>query len=195
MGPNSFVDCPIAFEVPQVGMNGSTGETAPDVMAAVDYLEIQQLMRWDFSLFHMLYAMENTPVSFSLATASKQRLGFPLIYVNNYFETLTGYKRPDVIGKSAKFLQIDLSGIRHGAESSHRLALDLAEGHLCMEKMVNFRCNGEHYLSLVVLKPLFDSCGNLIYVASLQFDVSIVKDLHRAVQLSDFFVRTIPEYI
>ena len=50
---------------------------------------------------------EDNENAISLATARKDRPGFPLIYVNKAFEKVTGYSRAYILGKNCRFLQCE----------------------------------------------------------------------------------------
>lgn len=67
--------------------------------------EIADILHGSSWLKSLLAAVENLPIGASLATASKKRPNFPLIYVNAIFESYTGYCRRDIVGKNCKFLQ------------------------------------------------------------------------------------------
>jgi PAS domain-containing protein len=67
--------------------------------------EISRLLGSESWLAALVAAAEGLALSFSLATAHRDRKGFPLLYVNKYFEKLTGYPRNEVIGRNCKFLQ------------------------------------------------------------------------------------------
>ena len=153
-------------------------------------------MKWDVSLFMLLCTVENMPLSFSLATASTQRLGFPLIYVNKFFEKLTGYSRSDVIGKSAKFLQIDLNGVRRIDEAAfERLAFGLRNACPTITRVTNYRCNGEKYVCMVALKPIYDEDGSYLYVASLQIELTDQSMLDPANYVIQSMMNAVPSRV
>lgn len=187
---------PSATLLPESGIDDGDEDFTADVMAAIDYLEMEQIMKYDMDLFLMLCTMENAPVSFTLATASTQRLGFPLIYANRHFEKLTGYRRSEVIGKSAKFLQTDINDERMCEDvASDRLATCLRNGRPCQQKITNFRRNGERYMSYVILNPIYDSYGTFIYVASIQFEITDIMSFMVASKLAELFIGTMPDGI
>ena len=62
-----------------------------------DLMKILELQSW-FTV--LIAAVENLPLSFSLCKPVKHgRKGFPLIYVNKYYEKMMGFKRLSVLGK------------------------------------------------------------------------------------------------
>jgi len=174
----NYTSFPTATELPQQLLHKSSGDTATDVIEAVDYLEIGNIMKRDSSLFLLLCTVENMPVSFSLATASPTRHGFPLIYTNKQFERLTGYARSEVLGKNAKFLQSRGTHERSLEQTeASDLALALRNFEPITRKMINFRKNGTPYHCVVFLTPIFDEDDTCIYVASFQLDISGLPSL------------------
>eukprot|EP01041_Mallomonas_annulata_P012733 gene12733-26818_t len=172
------------------------GDTVDDVLATIDHFELPIIMRMDSWMFLLLSAMENIPISFSIATASSHRLGFPLVFVNKYFEVLTGYKRCDVIGETARFLQRNQSGQRMcETDSVNRMSYSLRNAHPTIVKITNYRKNGDSYHAFVAMKPIFDVNGEYRYVVSIQFDVTDDKAVDRARVLTDSLMKSIPNFI
>eukprot|EP01031_Cornospumella_fuschlensis_P044991 gene44991-55034_t len=61
---------------------------------SVDNRDLEAVLTMsDTWLAALITAVEALPVCFTLASASSERQGFPLIYVNRYFERVTGYDR------------------------------------------------------------------------------------------------------
>ena len=73
----------------------NSGETA----------EISKLLETESWLAVLLAAIEAVPLAFCIASGDKARRGWPLIYVNRQFETLTGYDRSEVLARNCKFMQ------------------------------------------------------------------------------------------
>lgn len=134
----------------------------------VDMKEISRLLGNDSWLASLLAAVEGLPICFSLATASKERKGFPLMYVNRYFEKVTGYQRSDAIGKNCRFLQ----GEATEPESINKLSEALRKALPCTVILTNRTFLGRIYKNLVSLKPIKDSKGVYRYVMAIQIDVS-----------------------
>eukprot|EP01042_Synura_sphagnicola_P000717 gene717-798_t len=90
----------------------------------VDYLEVDRLLSCGSWLFAFIASCEKLPICITLSTASRSRVGFPLIYVNAFFETVTGYSRTEIMGANCKFLQRDCSGsLRSEVDSVQRLSV------------------------------------------------------------------------
>ena len=62
-------------------------------------LELEKMLAGTSWLSGLLSSIENLPVCVSLAAASHNMRGFPLIYVNAAFETTTGYERSEILGQ------------------------------------------------------------------------------------------------
>ena len=83
----------------------NTKDVIANAVASVDDIEAKMLLssgQWIYSVFS---AVEDLPISFSIATARSDRRGFPLIYVNKAFEKTTGYSRSKIVGQNCRFLQ------------------------------------------------------------------------------------------
>ena len=62
-------------------------------------LELDKMLAGTSWLSGLLSSIESLPVCVSLAAASRNMRGFPLIYVNAAFETTTGYDRSEILGQ------------------------------------------------------------------------------------------------
>lgn len=92
----------------------------------------------------------------------------PLVYVNKAFETITGYTFAETIGKNCRFLQgkeRDQAGVKELREA--------IENKKPVEVVLrNYRKNGELFYNHLLISPLFDSHGNLLYFLGVQFDIT-----------------------
>lgn len=92
----------------------------------------------------------------------------PLVYVNKAFETITGYTFAETIGKNCRFLQgkeRDQAGVKQLREA--------IENKKPVEVVLrNYRKNGELFYNHLLISPLFDSHGNLLYFLGVQFDIT-----------------------
>ncbi|MCG7756057.1 MAG: PAS domain S-box protein, partial [Nitrosomonas sp.] len=92
----------------------------------------------------------------------------PLVYVNKAFETITGYTLAETVGRNCRFLQgdeHDQAGVKQLREGiQHRKPVEVV--------LRNFRKNGELFYNHLLVSPLFDSHGNLLYFLGVQLDIT-----------------------
>ncbi len=66
--------------------------------------EVERLVTWNMWLQSFLNLFKDVPFSIKVSTAEWHQVGFPIIYVNKAFETLTQYNRTETLGKPCAFL-------------------------------------------------------------------------------------------
>ncbi len=92
----------------------------------------------------------------------------PLVYVNKAFEEITGYTLAETVGKNCRFLQ----GNEHDQAGVKQLQ-DAIKNKKPVEVVLrNFRKNGELFYNHLLISPLFDSHGNVLYFLGVQFDIT-----------------------
>ena len=70
--------------------------------------ELEKMLAGTSWLSSLLSSIESLPVCVSLAAASRNMRGFPLVYVNAAFETTTGYERSEILGQVRELLNATL---------------------------------------------------------------------------------------
>jgi PAS domain S-box-containing protein len=105
----------------------------------------------------------------TLSDASKK--DNPLIYVNNAFVEMTGYEKSEVIGKNCRFLQ------KNDREQEARYILKKAieNKESCEVEFRNYKKDGTLFYNLLILSPIFDSSGILLYFVGIQNDITAIK--------------------
>ena len=90
------------------------------------------------------------------------------MYVNKYFEKVTGFTRREVLGKSCHFLQY------HETEKSEIQKMNeaLKSGHEIKVVLKNRSASGRIFKNLVALKPIYDDRKVYRYVLSICLDVT-----------------------
>lgn len=125
-------------------------------------------------LSSMLAAVEFIPLAFTIALADEVK-GFPLMYVNNAFEKLTGYKKKDCLGKSCSFLQTNPKTGEKVYSSSDTVIQDLSRaimfGCPYSARLNNFKANGDLFMNRLQLQPLYDQRMTYRFVIGLQLEV------------------------
>lgn len=97
-----------------------------------------------------------------------QQSGFPLIYVNQGFERLTGYSSNETVGKKFRVFQANDD---HQSELAIiRSALTQGEG--CVTTLRNYRKDGSMYWNEISIAPVHDDGGILTHFICIQKDVT-----------------------
>ncbi len=100
--------------------------------------------------------------------ADVQLPDLPLIFINEAFEKLTGYKTSEVLGKNCRFLQgddQDQPGLKVLRESMRKQIS-------CTVLLKNFKKSGEMFWNELILSPVFDQDGELTHYIGIQNDVT-----------------------
>lgn len=92
----------------------------------------------------------------------------PIVYANKAFERMTGYTQAEIVGHNCRFLQGD--DREQDARFQLRAAIDRSEP---IEVTIrNYRKDGELFYNHLMISPLFDSNGKVIYYLGVQYDVT-----------------------
>jgi diguanylate cyclase (GGDEF)-like protein/PAS domain S-box-containing protein len=92
----------------------------------------------------------------------------PLIYVNQGFEQLTGYRSEDVVGRNCRFLQ----GPDTDPEAVRALGDAVKAGREHRVVLRNYRKDGSMWWNELHLSPVFDEAGRLVHCLGFQYDVT-----------------------
>ncbi|SNT06138.1 PAS domain-containing protein [Jannaschia aquimarina] len=88
----------------------------------------------------------------------------PIVYVNHAFERTTGYERSAVVGRNCRFLQ----GEKTTKESVDRLREAVeAETDVSVD-ILNYRADGTSFVNRLIIAPISDSDGKVIYFLGIQ---------------------------
>lgn len=103
-----------------------------------------------------------------VSLADPDQEDMPLVYVNKAFETITGYTLAEVVGKNCRFLQ----GKERDQTEVNKLREAIKDRKSVEVTLHNYRKNGELFYNHLLMSPLFDSNGNLLYFLGVQLDVT-----------------------
>jgi PAS domain S-box-containing protein len=123
------------------------------------------------SFFNAFSSFDQAKESITISDATKPEL--PLIYVNKGFETISGYKREEIVGQNCRFLQ----GHMRDQEGVRAIREAIAKKTHCLVELINFRKDGKRFDNRLSLRPIFNKVGKLKYFIGLQHDLTILKDL------------------
>ncbi|SFK48991.1 PAS domain S-box-containing protein [Nitrosomonas aestuarii] len=92
----------------------------------------------------------------------------PLVYANKAFEKITGYSQEETLGKNCRFLQ----GTDRDQEAVSQLRAAIKNKEPVEVTLRNYKKNGELFFNHLMMMPLFDSKGNLLYFLGVQYDAT-----------------------
>ncbi len=99
-------------------------------------------------------------------------------YVNDAFETQTGYTAEEAVGNNASILQ---SGV-HGARFYKRLWDTILGGNVWEGQLTNERKNGERYVVKQTISPVTDTDGDIVRFVAVNQDISDLREVQEDLQ-------------
>ena len=100
----------------------------------------------------------------------------PIIFTNDAFLEMTGYRRDEVLDRNCRFLQgpdTDRGAVRE-------LARAIAARENVATEIVNYRKDGTPFWNALFVSPIYDAGGTLVYFFASQLDVSRRRDAEEA---------------
>ncbi len=92
----------------------------------------------------------------------------PIIFANQAFLDTTGYDAEDVIGRNCRFLQ----GPRTDPAAVDAIRAAIAAERDLIVELINYRRDGTTFWNRLMLSPITDDAGRLLYYFASQLDVS-----------------------
>ncbi|HWJ96125.1 MAG TPA: histidine kinase famiy protein [Telluria sp.] len=92
----------------------------------------------------------------------------PIVFANNAFFDLTGYRHDDVVGRNCRLLQGPDTDPRTVAEVRNALA----EQRAVAVDILNYKADGTPFWNALFIGPIFDKEGKLLYYFSSQMDIT-----------------------
>ena len=92
----------------------------------------------------------------------------PIVYANKAFENMCGYPQEEIVGRNCRFLQ----GVDRDQPELERLRDAVKKGEPVEVTLRNYRKNGELFHNRLVVKPLTDDRGNVVYFLGVQYDIT-----------------------
>jgi len=92
----------------------------------------------------------------------------PIVDCNNAFTSLTGYSRLEVIGRNCRFM----AGAASEPWQTARIRTALEKRCPVAVTFLNYRKNGSAFRNAVLITPLFDESGNILFFIGSLVDVS-----------------------
>jgi len=102
----------------------------------------------------------------------------PIVYANKAFEKMCGFTQEEIVGRNCRFLQ----GSDRNQPELDRLRAAIKKGEPCEVTLRNYRRNGELFHNRLVVKPLFDDRGNVVYFLGVQYDITEQVDAQEEIK-------------
>ena len=106
--------------------------------------------------------------SFDAMMITENKPEYPIVFVNQAFTKMTGYRTEDLVGQSPSLLQ----GPKTDRAVLGRLREDLSAGRIFHGIAVNYRKDGSEFLMEWKIAPVRDDRGKTTHYLAIQRDVS-----------------------
>jgi PAS domain S-box-containing protein len=120
-------------------------------------------------------------VSVAVLITDPRQTDNPLIFVNPAFTAITGYTSDEVVGRNPRFLQHPDSD----PEIMQAIRDALTGQRLFKGVMLNRRKDGTLYRNSLIISPVFDEHGELIYFVGQGEDITLQHQAQEALQQSE----------
>lgn len=169
-GYERFAVANIAFIPPTHQQDGS-------IRAVLIDITTQKIV--ENELYILKQAIDCSTVGITLADARQPDM--PITYLNPAFETLTGYTIDDVFGENCRFLQ------RNDREQPGlgQLRNALRKGESASVILRNYRKDGTLFWNHLTTSPVYNKLGELTHFVGIQKDITELKQMEEAVQISE----------
>ena len=128
-------------------------------------------------LYDRAMAATSTGVTISDATNPEH----PIIYCNPAFESMTGYRREEIIGKNCRFLQ----GSDTDSEALEIIRQALTTESECQVILKNYRKDGTIFWNSFSISPVRDKKGKLTHFIGVQRDITDRKQAEESLRNSE----------
>lgn len=104
----------------------------------------------------------------------------PIVAVNEAFVQLTGYTRDELLGRNCRLL----AGPGTSGAASAELSAAVRSGSAAFVELMNYRRDGSSFLNAVMIAPVLDEEGRLVFFVGSQMDVGATGDgrRHQAIE-------------
>ncbi|GGB14716.1 hybrid sensor histidine kinase/response regulator [Sphingomonas metalli] len=100
----------------------------------------------------------------------------PIIFCNDAFTFMTGYREEEILGSNCRFLQ----GPETDPEAINQVRSAIAKQEEASVEVLNYRKNGSTFWNALFVSPVFDENGQLLYYFGSQLDISRRREAEEA---------------
>ncbi len=101
-----------------------------------------------------------------------QAQDFPITYVNQAFQSMTGYAKTEILGRSYFLF--------YGVDADPRLVNEIkgtiSKGESFHGEMLNFKKNGKKYWNSLRIAPVRDAHGTVTHYIGIQTDITLMRE-------------------
>ena len=131
---------------------------------------VEKQVRSEEQVYIRTKAMESTVDGIFIIDAQKP--GFPVIYVNQSFQKMTGYTKREILGRNYfLFYGVD-ADLRIVNEIKHTIR----KGESFYGELLNFKKNGNKYWNSLRIAPVRDAHGAVTHYVGIQTDVTLMRE-------------------
>jgi PAS domain S-box-containing protein len=95
----------------------------------------------------------------------------PIVFANDAFARLTGFPREEVVGRNCRFLQ----GPDTNGATVRELHAAIKAGESAEVEILNYQKDGKPFWNALVINPIRNGAGELVYFFASQCDISAKK--------------------
>ncbi len=103
-----------------------------------------------------------------MVVADPQQPDCPIVFANRAFLDQTGYRADEVLGRNCRFLQ----GPDTDPATIDEIRAAVADGRELTIELLNYRRDGHSFWNRLMLSPITDDDGRLLYYFASQLDVT-----------------------
>nr|ACL81173.1 putative blue-light photoreceptor PCMADA3 [Pilobolus crystallinus] len=141
-----------------------------------------------FDMIQVLSRLMNRPnpqiqlgpidLSCAFVVSDAKQYDMPIIYCSPAFERLTGYTNKEIVGKNCRFLQSPDGKVTCGSRRQHtdnqavyHIKGQINQGKEHQASIINYRKDGQPFVNLVTVIPLWDENNTIELFVGLQVDL------------------------
>jgi two-component system CheB/CheR fusion protein len=147
--------------------------------AAITFYDVSKIKAAEEKLRLRNRAIEAATNGFIIVDALDDDM--PIIYANEGFFDLTGFRPDDIVGRNCRFLQ----GNETDPAELRKLRNAIEQGEGTRVTLLNYRRDGTKFYNDLLISPVPDANGTITHFVGIQSDISGLVELNRSLQNSE----------